>query len=304
MKYDSAEQALGWCLGELAHADGGCVAALHADSPGGDGQPAEGACYAWSEAGAAAVVGREQAALFAHRYLSDERSTMDAGGEFRIPALRGEVIPTERERLPAIVRRLAVARSERPQPPREEHRRSADQGLLLLALSRVLADADGDTAAELQPGAEGCVAAIQALAPDGALRSGDAPEDGIASVRDLVCCARALLAWSGLVGDEVARNQALLWAEQALAGLGADGQVVLADPLVQPPVVDALDAPDAASTAAHLAELLLEAHAATGAMEWRHRATAVLEAHAGALRAAPLAAAGLCAVWTLLDAAG
>lgn len=296
----AADGALGWCLGALGHADGGCVSGLLADSPGDGGVLIDGACYAWSEAAAAEIVGREGAELFARRYLCDERGALDPEGEFRFPALRGEVAASERERLPAIVRRLAVARDERPQPARDERRRAGEQGLLLRALSRAAVRDDAPPAWR-EAALRTLLVIREQLTVDGRLRASDIDDAGEAAMGDRARCARGLLAWAELDGDAVARNQGLLWAEELAAQLTIDAQVVLADPLIEPPVVDALDRPDAPSSAAVLGELLLDAHAVSGGREWLHAARRLVEAHAGALRAAPLAAAGLCLVWHRLE---
>ncbi|MDA3959768.1 MAG: DUF255 domain-containing protein [Planctomycetota bacterium] len=286
----AAEGAVGFVLQALLDKRGLAATGIHADSPGADGSPVEGAYYAWSDNAAAEVVGRKQADIFARRYLCDERSAIDGDAVFRIPALRGEVAEAERDQLPAICQRLLVARSERPAPALQAIYRADEQGMLLWALARLAAASDTDST--WHQGGQTVAAAIQRELSDadgGLLHS---PGGVAATMADGAWCARGGLAWAAVVNDTALRDQALRW----LAAAEAAGS----DPSIDPPVALVCDSLEQPAPLAVLAAGCLDAHRASGEAAWRARAEAIVQGHAGVLRAAPQAASALAAVWAEL----
>lgn len=117
-----AERALAWTATALQRPDGLVAHGLAADP----------ACYRWSEAQAADLLGSEGARLVAERFALP-------AGEPGFPVLRD---PRPHPRLAELVARLAAARCERPQPERDATAFAADQGQLLCAWSRLPAMRD------------------------------------------------------------------------------------------------------------------------------------------------------------------
>ncbi len=139
---DVAERTLDFVVAELA-LDGGagaCAHGLHADSPVAPGRWEDGACYRWSIAEVAAIVGDDGARLVAQRFALPAD---DAESGFL--AVGAALTATEQQRLPALIQRLAVARTERRQPRRDASVYPAEQAQLACAAERAgmiaLADA-------------------------------------------------------------------------------------------------------------------------------------------------------------------
>jgi uncharacterized protein YyaL (SSP411 family) len=115
-------RTLDFAVSSLRLEDGSYAHGLHADSPTAPGRWEHGAVYRWTLEQAAAVVGAEGSTLLAER--------------FALPGIPGLGAPLADHRLPALVQRLAVARSERPQPRRDDTVIAAEQGLIACALAR------------------------------------------------------------------------------------------------------------------------------------------------------------------------
>jgi len=114
-----AERTLRWCFAALGRDDGTCVAGMHATTRAGNG-----AYYQWTVDQVAEVIGDAGAETVARRFGLDEQP--------RVPAVLTPLQPSDVAAFPALLQRLAVARSERPAPPRDERLDPA-------ALSAVLA---------------------------------------------------------------------------------------------------------------------------------------------------------------------
>lgn len=128
----AAMRCLRWTVDHLRRDDGRFVAGFHADAPDADGRPREAVHLTWTVAEIEALVGQEAADLIAERF--------DLAGapliEGRHPlAIRQPLDAAEGPRLAAALQRLAVARSERPRPLRDERSDRAGEGLLLTALA-------------------------------------------------------------------------------------------------------------------------------------------------------------------------
>jgi uncharacterized protein YyaL (SSP411 family) len=269
MYRDVALHTLDWCLTALA-LPSGYARGVHAGSAGANGVAISGAAYAWSAAAAAAVVGSDGGALFARRYLADERCRI--GEEWAIPAVRGALTPEELARMPELCQRLLVARGERPLPAVDARAPLADQAQLLCAVQAALIVADEE---RYRTAAAALVANLSPVDP--------------ATVGD-----NAAVAWLGraLAGAGVVAG-AVACAEVLAGRLDAAGRLPLVADQAAVAALDRLDAPAAVAVYGHL--LLDLAPVAAG--PWLARVDALLEAHAGVLRAAPLSVAGLLAVW-------
>ena len=120
---DVALRALDFTVGSLRLADGSYAHGLHADSPAAPGRWEEGACYRWTIDEVAAVVGEDGADLIHRRF-----------GLPGIPGIGETLDPAGARRLPELVQRLAVARSERAQPRRDATVLADEQGLIAWTL--------------------------------------------------------------------------------------------------------------------------------------------------------------------------
>jgi uncharacterized protein len=122
---DVALRALDFTVGSLRLADGSYAHGLHADSPAAPGRWEEGVCYRWTIDEVAAVVGEEGADLIHRRF-----------GLPGIPGLGETLDQAGTRRLPELVQRLAVARSERAQPRRDATVLADEQGLIAWTLEQ------------------------------------------------------------------------------------------------------------------------------------------------------------------------
>ena len=118
-----ALRTLDFTVGTLRLADGTYAHGLHADSATAPGRWEDGACYRWSEEQAAEILGAAGAALIAKRF-----------GLPGVPGVGEPLSAAESAQLPDLVLRLAVARSERPQPRRDGSVYAAEQGQIAYAL--------------------------------------------------------------------------------------------------------------------------------------------------------------------------
>lgn len=246
-----AERTLRWCLDVLGRDDGYYAAGLHATNRTGDG-----AYYRWTVDQVAAVVGEEGAELVARRYGLDD--------EPRLLAVVTPIDERERLRLPILLQRLAVARAERPAPPRDERTDPAAHGALLAALGVLCARADAPV--DLRERAARLVTTVVAW---------DAVVDGVAATA-------AQRAWLAIGLASWDRPSAEAWYAR------------LGEPLIQDAIVPGLvpmpvpseDGADGPGLPGLLAWAAL-------ALDHPETARAIIAANAGLLRHAPLAAASL-----------
>lgn len=125
-----ALRALRWTCATLRHDDGTFAHGLQADSPAAPGRWEEGACYRWSAEAVADIVGEAGATLIIRRFaLPAESEGFLAVGEALSVA--------DQRRLPELVNRLAAARSERPQPRRDEAVYLIEQAQMATALEHI-----------------------------------------------------------------------------------------------------------------------------------------------------------------------
>lgn len=272
---DAALLALDALCAGLRRADGWYAAGRHAESPGDDGRPVAGAHYVWTEAAAAAVIGSQGARRFAQRYLADERAAI---GDWRLPVPRGpqEAASDAGDPMPVLLRRLLVARAERPPPPRSTAAWLADQGLVLTAL----AAAAGHEPDRWQEAGTTLARNLHAVARLGADAPHDLAEPGgpRADARDLAALLGGLSAWHAADGGAP--------APQTLVGAlcscrDARGRLL-----------EITDDEEASAAALAVDALRLAGQ--------REQARDLLAACAPELAAAPLACAGLAAAWQRL----
>lgn len=247
-----AERALNWCLDVLRRDDGLCANGLHATSQAGDG-----GYYRWTIEQVAAVVGEEGADLVARRYGLDHQP--------RLPVVVAPLETQEQRRLPALLQRLAVARSERPAPPCDQRADAAAHGALLCALAALRLRADvpvqlrerAARLAERVAAWDGCDAEVAAT-----------PAQRAWLAIGLVAWDRPRAAWwYARIGETAAVQDAMV--------SGLDPQPCAAE--------DGFDGPGLPGLRAWAALAHHQPEAA-----W-----AVITAHAGLLRHAPLAGASL-----------
>ncbi|TVR42741.1 MAG: thioredoxin domain-containing protein [Planctomycetota bacterium] len=283
---DIATHSADWLL-SLQQESGWFGHGLHALTPIAGAAPVEGATYAWNEAGAAAVVGREGAERFRRRYLSGP----PLADGFAVPAARGELAEGDAEALPAICARLAQARRERPQPWADHRVILAEQGMLLSAFSALgsACELAGRSAETYQRAAQRLQSALIQLNPLPQVLGEAEPADALS------------LAWLGLGwleawelwGGEIA--PARHWAAALWACRRADGSLPV-QPQGQlpgdqlPAIADQEHSPGAAAIAARLF-LGLGQHDP----QWLQRGEDFLKLHRPLLALSPLPTAALAA---------
>jgi uncharacterized protein YyaL (SSP411 family) len=288
LAHDVALRALHWALDALRLADGTLAHGLHAESPGAEGEPVDGAYYLWTRQAMADVIGREAAAACWRRLAADERQELTDG--WRALAVRGELDPADRDRLPSWCRRLLVARGDRPAPPRCERVLLAEQGMLLSALSAAITgghDGDGDLRA-----AGDALARVLAIV---------APPDPTAAA-DAAWLALGLAQWAALGDDPQLMEYALIWIRWLAERRDGRGLLHIAeDPLLAQPALDGLDTVDGPAAGAVLAEAALVVAPRAPDEGLTVLASELVAAHAGLVRAAPLAAASWARVADRLE---
>ena len=287
---DVAERTLHWCIAVLRRADGSYARGVHADSRDAQGGMAPGAAVTWTMTELVAVLGSEGAALVARRFGVGER------GRWAL-AVREPLAERELARLPALLRRLAVARAEREPPPRDERLDVGAHGALLAALARARRLPARDAA---------LLAAGRALFRT--LRRWARVAPFAAPGAHAVARATGDLAWVAIGVDAWrggrpgwTRAWAEDWLTQQLADCGDPAQpgrfLIQAAPhalTLDPPLWSAEDSTEGPSGSALLALAALQ-------LGRDDDARAILSAHAGLLRRAPLAAAGLCLALEQVD---
>ena len=271
-----ARRALTWVLADLARGDGLFAHGRHAGPP----QAPAGAAYAWTPQGIADLVGDEGADVLCRRFGLAEHDPDQPG----FLAIRSPVEPATAKRLPELVNRLAAARTERAQPPRDPTARLEDQGTLLLALVALESeDPAFATAAD-------ALAARLRSDPLPARWRADGHGEGTPGPGELAAVARGLLAHHRARGGSVVPALIRALAERAFAAVDAAGHVRLDERT--PPALSDTDDGDGPSAAALLGHLALD----LGEPADLARANALVHAHRERLRRAPLALAGLLAV--------
>lgn len=128
---DLALRALEFAIDALRLADGSFAHGLHADSPAGPGRWEHGACYRWSTAQVAAIVGGDGARLVASRFALPAED--DEAGFLAVGVAADAA---GQQRLPALIHRLAVARAERAQPRRDPAVYPSEQAQMACAAER------------------------------------------------------------------------------------------------------------------------------------------------------------------------
>ncbi len=260
----AAARCLRWTVDTLGLGDGRYAAGLHADAPDSAGVPREGAFHTWTVDALAAVVGEEAAELLAERFDLVGAPVVEGAHPL---AVRAPVAAGQEMRLATALQRLAVARSERLPPLRDERRDVRAEGLLLLALARLRAHEDTVSAAG------------RALAQRLADESPTSPAAGDASA-----VALGLHAWTG--DSKLART----WIAAEAVHRSSDGRLrISAEAALEPaPLADADDDRGVSGAA-----LLALAHLA---VDQRREAAALVAAHTGLLRHGATAAGLLTAL--------
>lgn len=246
-----AERTLRWCFATLGRDDGICVAGIHSTTRAGNG-----AYYQWTVDQLAEVIGEAGAEVVAQRFGLDDQP--------RVPAVLTPLAQRDSATFPAFVQRLAVARSERPAPPRDERLDPSALGALLTAVT-AMRDR-GDAAADL-------VQRGQLLATH---------LENWTRLPDHLPATPAHRAWLtiGLAGWN--RPRAEFWYAAIGKPALQDATVPGLDPI--PPAAE--DGPDGPGLPGLIAWAAL-------ALDRPDDARAVIATHAGLLRQAPLAAASL-----------
>lgn len=292
-----AEVALatgGWMVHNLQREDGWFAHGFHALC-GDEQQPSEGGTYAWSSSGAAALVGAEGADRFARRFLSGP----ELADGFRVPNAKGSHHEGDHDHLPAICARLAAARQERAQPWVDQRIFSADQGMALVALARLISwcqDHDGDAQPWLKA-AEQLLVPLHAVAADLASPPQVIGESGAADNLSL-----AWLAWGwwqmhhhlALNPEPARRWAAALWAQRRSDGaltIHPDEYALPGNQL--PAVLDSAQSPSAAAVACRLWDGLAENDAL-----WAERAQRFRADHRPLLALSPFPTCSLAASLT------
>jgi uncharacterized protein YyaL (SSP411 family) len=115
-----------WLLQDLRTADGGFASALDADTDG-----VEGLTYVWTPGQLAEVLGPDDGAWAATLLTVTDEGTFEHGSS----TLQLPVDPDDPQRWAEVRGRLATARSERPQPARDDKVVTAWNGLAVAALA-------------------------------------------------------------------------------------------------------------------------------------------------------------------------
>lgn len=252
-----AERTLRWTVAALRREDGWYAHGLHADSEAPDGRMLAGGSCTWTPDELAAVIGADGARAIARRF--GVTSAGDAAGR-SVLAVRAEA--DDRDRLPALCRRLAVARSERTGPRRDDRALLHEQGLLLAAFASAARrpDPDGDL---IQAGRE--LASLVAGCPGGGPDARDAPWLAI-----------------GLQSWDAADPRPGGWLEAS----GGGDAAIAADPLLDPPAFGLADDADGPGVLGSRALAL-------AALGRRDALAALAGRHARWISRAPLAAASV-----------
>ncbi|MFD0556268.1 hypothetical protein FB566_1505 [Stackebrandtia endophytica] len=134
-----AEETARFIVDDLGTAEGGFAAAFDADTGG-----VEGATYAWTPQQLRDTLGEEDGDHAAHIFAVSDAGTFEHGTS----VLQLPVEPADTDRYRDIKRRLLHARSERPQPDRDDKVVAAWNGLAVLALTEYAAETGHEWADE------------------------------------------------------------------------------------------------------------------------------------------------------------
>ena len=306
---DIALRIADFLISHLELPEGGFAASLDADTEAG-----EGAFYAWTPEELGAVVGKERLALAEGLFggpgdASTERGGMvlRGGEESKLLSARFQISETELEKLrESMVRDLALARSRRPAPDRDDKLIVGWNSLAITAL------------------AELAVAANERRYLDAALRCARAVLDSArvdGRLRHLFDGSTAR--FTPTLDDLAGMGLAALWLHEATADpgwfeLATEWASVVEAEYRDPAGPGWFDTPlhhdanltvrprsleDGAqpSGTSLMAELCLKLHALTGDGSWRDRAEAVLEILSSAAGRFPSAFGALLAVAASFD---
>lgn len=134
-----AEETARFLVNDLTTAEGGFASALDADTGG-----VEGATYAWTPDQLREALGQADADYAAHVFAVSDAGTFEHGTS----VLQLPVDPEDAERYADIRRRLRDARSQRPQPARDDKVVAAWNGMAITALTEYAAELGHDWADE------------------------------------------------------------------------------------------------------------------------------------------------------------
>jgi uncharacterized protein YyaL (SSP411 family) len=141
---DVARDVLDYVAREMRHKGGGFFSAEDADSPGPDGEPEEGAFYAWTVAEIDSLLGAERAAAFKQHYHFTPAGNFEKGlnvlhATQSIARTADELEMDEKElrrQLAEDRKKLFSVRAERPRPHLDDKVLTAWNGLMISAYAR------------------------------------------------------------------------------------------------------------------------------------------------------------------------
>jgi len=272
----AAERCLRWTIDHLRLNADTYTAGFHADAPGTDGKLREGGYQTWTIAEIAGLIGEEAADLVVERFALSDAPIIDGAHPL---AVRAPVASGSEARLAAALQRLAVARSERTPPLRDERPDQRGEGLLLCAFARLRDDTLADSTLDPE-----ILAAGAALAKRYVHTEPQAPAAG-----DGAAIALGLCAW----GEATEIAQA--WLAREARHCDAQGRLSVGagDPTLEPAPLAAVDDDRGESAAALWAEAAYACGDLAGAR-------AFVDIHAGVLSQGGLAA-GLLRVLDQLE---
>jgi uncharacterized protein YyaL (SSP411 family) len=302
---DMARRAADFLIDQLRLPAGGFAASLDADTEQG-----EGAYYAWSEAELVEALGQDrlQLAITLFGGPGDARTeqgdmVLRGGAHAEVPSLAEGELTSARQ---TMVRQLAMVRSRRPPPGRDDKLIVGWNALAIVALSE-LALATGESG-YLEEALRGADVIVNQASVDGRLChlfDGTAARFS-ATLEDLAGFALACLALHEVTGQgrwfDLALEQATrIEAEYA----DPEGPGWFDSPAnhdrnlkVRP---RSLEDGAQASGVSQMAELCLRLHALTGDDSWRIRVTEFLSAMTTAMERFPSAFAALLSVMAVLE---
>ena len=295
------EETARFLLTDLRTPDGGFASALDADTPV-DGHGVEGATYVWTPAQLDDVLGPDDGAWAAGTYEVTTAGTFEHGAS----TLQLRSDPADGARLERVRAVLAVARSERPQPVRDDKVVAAWNGLAITALAEAGALLDEpawiDAAVEaadllvarhLHPGG------LRRVSRDGAAGTADGVLEDYADVAEAFLTLYAVTgepAWFDLAGALLADISTRFQdADGRFFDTAADAEQLVVRPR------DIADGPTPAGPSAAAAALLAYA-AYTGSTEHRTAAERAVGPGLAIAARAPRAAGWALAVAEALAA--
>ena len=133
---ETTREVLGYVLRDMTHSDGGFYSAEDADSEG-----EEGKFYVWTIEEVREVLGEEDGRFFADTFHFAEPGNFreEVSGELigaNIPHLRGDLAPTDRDRIEELRQKLFEAREKRIHPQKDDKILTDWNGLMIAAFAR------------------------------------------------------------------------------------------------------------------------------------------------------------------------